>query len=151
MYYKNLNVIHEPSKKLLTMKCVKCSFNTEYLTSLITIWNLKGIVDFSYRALLSIFYEQKWKIFGNILLHAPNMEKEWQFYQILWCRANKYGWSLPGLGSIAASFSRWGWSWVSLTGSPDRWRQMVSSWMLEANDAGVWSWGTQEMKIIRIA
>ena len=26
MYYQNLNVIHEPSKKLLTMKSVKCPF-----------------------------------------------------------------------------------------------------------------------------
>ena len=31
MYYQNLNVIHEPSKKLLIMKSVKKKINTLYM------------------------------------------------------------------------------------------------------------------------
>ena len=42
MYYQNLNVIHEPSKKLLTMKSVKCFLTPSTCTSIILALILKS-------------------------------------------------------------------------------------------------------------
>ena len=93
-----------------------------------------------YQPLLKLLPRRRRSIWGGKWRDA---EKHWENSQSQYLDSHlslrETSESLPGLGSMFASSSRWGRSLLRLAGSPVLCSAIVSSWTLWAKDAGVCS------------